>query len=151
MNLIYTSRSEQTDVNESLAARRVELDELLRQSDFISIHVALSEATRHLVNAEAFAKMKPTAVLVNTARGEIIDQDALLEALDQAKIFAAGLDVTTPEPLPPSHRLVSHDRCLILPHIGSATTKSRQAMAEIAVDNVLAGLHRKPLRCPVDV
>ena len=149
MNLIYTSRSEQADVNESLNARRVELDELLRESDFISIHAALCDATRHLIDADAFSKMKSHAVLVNTARGEIIDQDALLDALNEDKIFAAGLDVTTPEPLPKSHPLVGHDRCLILPHIGSATTKSRNAMTEIAVDNVLAGIHVKPLRCAV--
>ena len=151
MNLIYTSRSEQTDVNESLSARRVDLDQLLRESDFISIHVALCDATRHLIGEEAFSRMKPNAVLVNTARGEIIDQDALVDALNEGKIFAAGLDVTSPEPLPKSHPLVGHDRCLILPHIGSATTNSRHAMTKIAVDNVLAGLQGKPLRCPVQL
>lgn len=151
MNLIYTSRSEQIDVNESLSARRVDFDELLRESDFISVHVALCDETRHLIDADAFAKMKPSAVLVNTARGEIIGQDALVDALNQGKIFAAGLDVTTPEPLPKSHGLVEHPRCLILPHIGSATTKARHAMTEIAVDNVIAGIGRKPLRCPVQL
>ncbi|WP_068258099.1 2-hydroxyacid dehydrogenase [Rubripirellula obstinata] len=149
MNLIYTSRRDQTDVNESLSGRRVELDELLRESDFISIHVALCEATRKLIDAEAFAKMKSNVVLVNTARGEIIDQDALLDALDTCKIFTAGLDVTTPEPLPASHPLVQHQRCLILPHIGSATTTARSAMTEIAVDNIIAGIQGKSLRCPV--
>lgn len=150
MELLYTSRSDQSDVDDALSARRVELEELLRESDFISVHVALCDATRNLIDTEAFGKMKKTVVLINTARGEIIDQDALLTALDERRIFAAGLDVTTPEPLPPSHGLVGHERCLILPHIGSATDTSRHAMAEIAVDNVLAGLEDRPLRCPVD-
>jgi glyoxylate reductase len=149
MKLLYTSRSNQAAVDHSLNGQRVPLNELLRRSDFISIHVALCEQTRHLIDAEAFAKMKPTAVLVNTARGEIIDQEALVAALQRQQIFAAGLDVTTPEPLPASHPLVALDNVIILPHIGSATNASRQAMAEIAVDNVLAGLNNSPLRCEV--
>ena len=151
MNLLYTSRSEQDDVNEALQAKRVSLDELLKESDFISVHVALSEATRNLIDADAFAKMKPSAVLVNTARGEIIDQDALVTAIREKQIFAAGLDVTSPEPLPASHPLVGLPNVLILPHIGSATDTSRHAMTEIAVDNVLAGLNDTPLRCEVSL
>jgi glyoxylate reductase len=151
MEVIYTSRSEQNDVNDSLGARRVDLDELLCQSDFISIHVALCDATRQLIDAKAFARMKPGVVLVNTARGEIIDQDALLDALDDGRVFAAGLDVTTPEPIPVTHPLAQHQRCLILPHIGSATMTARHAMTEIAVDNILAGIDGKPLRCSVEL
>lgn len=149
MPLIYTSRSDQTDVDDSLAARRVTMDELLSQSDFISVHVALCDATREMLNATAFAKMKSGVVLVNTARGEIIDQDALVDALQSGKVFAVGLDVTTPEPLPHQHALVRHPRTIILPHIGSATDQSRHAMAEIAVDNLINGLRGESLRCEV--
>ncbi|MCM2371563.1 2-hydroxyacid dehydrogenase [Aporhodopirellula aestuarii] len=149
MKLLYTSRAAKQDVDESLGGRHVEIDELLRESDFISLHVALNDETRHLIDADAFAKMKSTAVIVNTARGEIIDQEALVDAIRNKQIFAAGLDVTTPEPLPPTHPLVGLPNVLILPHIGSATDTSRHAMSEIAVDNVLAGLSDSPLRCEV--
>lgn len=84
--------------------------------------------------------MKPNAVLINTGRGELVDQDALVEALKNKQIAAAGLDATTPEPLPPSHPLFSLENCIVLPHVGSASTKTRQVMAQIAVDNVLAGV-----------
>ncbi len=149
MKLLYTSRSPQAEVDEKLGGRRVELDELLRESDFVSVHVALCEETRHLIDAAALANMKPSAILVNTARGEIIDQEALVQALREEVIFAAALDVTTPEPLPPSHPLVGLPNALVLPHIGSATDTARHEMAEIAVDNVLAGMSGQALRCEV--
>lgn len=151
MNLFYTSRSAQPDVDTSLRGQRVELDELLRQSDFVSIHVALCDDTRQLIDAAALKKMKPSAVLINTARGEIVDQDALVEALREHVIFAAGLDVTSPEPLSPSHPLVTLPNAIILPHIGSATETARCEMAEIAVDNVLAGMRDEALRCEVSL
>lgn len=149
MNLLYTSRSDQGDVEKELGGRRVELDTLLAESDFVSVHVALTDETRNLIDADAIGKMKSTSVLVNTARGEIVDQDALVDALNRRAIFAAGLDVTTPEPLPADHALVKSPHCVILPHIGSATHTSRNAMSEIAVDNLIAGLAGKPLRCSV--
>ena len=151
MKCVYTSRSNQTDVDETLSARRVDIEELYQCSDFISVHVALTDETRSLMDAEAFSKMKDDVVLVNTARGEIIDQDALLEALNSEKVFAAGLDVTTPEPLPHEHPLVRHPGTIILPHIGSATDQSRLAMAEIAVDNILNGIRGETLRCEVSL
>jgi glyoxylate reductase len=151
MRLVYTSRSNQTDVDESLGAERVGLDELFSQSDFISIHVALTDDTRELLNSDAFSRMKNGVVIVNTARGEIINQQALLDALNSEQVFAAGLDVTTPEPLSHQHALVQHPRTIILPHIGSATDKSRHAMAEIAVDNLLHGLSGEALRCEVSI
>ncbi|KLU05839.1 Glyoxylate reductase [Rhodopirellula islandica] len=149
MNLLYTSRSDQAEVEKELGGRRVELDTLLAESDFVSVHVALTDETRNLIDAEAISKMKSTSVLVNTARGEIVDQDALVEALENRSIFGAGLDVTTPEPLSAEHPLVKSAHCVILPHIGSATHTSRNAMAEIAVDNLIAGLSGRPLRCSV--
>ncbi|WDQ19023.1 2-hydroxyacid dehydrogenase [Rhodopirellula sp. P2] len=149
MKLLYTSRSDQAEVEKELGGRRVELDTLLTESDFVSVHVALTDETRNLIDAEAISKMKSTSVLVNTARGEIVDQDALVKALENRSVFAAGLDVTTPEPLSAEHPLVQSPHCVILPHIGSATHTSRNAMAEIAVDNLIAGLSGQPLRCSV--
>ncbi|DAZ93288.1 TPA: hypothetical protein N0F65_001127 [Lagenidium giganteum] len=122
-----------------------ELAALLEQSDIVSVHVPLSEATRNLIDAECLAKMKPSAVLINTSRGEVVDQDALVHALKAKTIAGAGLDVTSPEPLPPSHELFQIPSCVVLPHIGSATVKTRQAMADIAVRNLIAGLQDEPL------
>jgi lactate dehydrogenase-like 2-hydroxyacid dehydrogenase len=148
MKVLYTARGEkQVDGVES--ARRVSLEELLSASDFVSLHTDLTEQTRGLIDAPRLALMKPTAILVNTSRGAVIDQDALVHALTIGRPMAAGLDVTDPEPLPPDHPLVGLSNCIILPHIGSATVASRDAMAEICVDNILAGLAGRPLRCPV--
>ena len=105
MQVLYTSRQPKPEVDRTMNARRVEVDELLASSDFISIHVALNEGTRHSINAAAFDKMKSTAVVVNTARGEVVDQAALIDALKNNRIFAAGLDVCEPEPLPDSSPL----------------------------------------------
>jgi glyoxylate reductase len=148
MQVVYTSRT-QKHLPDLPTARRVSLDELLQTSDFVSLHTDLSAETRGLINRQRLALMKPTAVLVNTSRGGVIDQDALVEALTAGRPMAAGLDVTDPEPLPPDHPLVGLTNCIILPHIGSATIASRDAMANICVDNLLAGLAGNPLRCPV--
>lgn len=148
MPVLYTSRSEKR-LDDLPAAKRVSLDELLENSDFVSLHTDLSAETRGLINRQRLAMMKPTAVLVNTSRGGVIDQDALVEALIAGRPLAAGLDVTDPEPLSPDHPLVGLSNCIILPHIGSATIASRNAMAEICVDNLLAGLSGEPLRCRV--
>lgn len=148
MQVIYTSRT-QKHLPDLPTARRVSLDELLQSSDFVSLHTDLSAETRGLINRQRLALMKPTSVLVNTSRGGVIDQDALVEALATGRPMAAGLDVTDPEPLSPDHPLVGLVNCIILPHIGSATIASRDAMANICVDNLLAGLSGNPLRCPV--
>lgn len=120
---------------------KVDLDTLYRESDFISIHTPLTPETKHLINVEAFSKMKPTTVLVNTARGEIVNQDALYDALKNRKIFAAGIDVTVPEPLPLDSPLLELDNLIICPHIASASTSTRENMAIIAAGNLLAGLN----------
>lgn len=119
---------------------KVDLDTLYRESDFISLHTPLTSETRHLINADAFSKMKPSTVLVNTARGEIIDQTALYDALKSNKIFAAGIDVSEPEPLPMDNPLFELDNLIICPHIASASNTTREKMALIAVGNLLAGL-----------
>mgnify|MGYP003953922271 CR=1 FL=1 len=149
MRLIYTSRSPKPDIDEEMNGQRVSMETLLRESDFISVHAPLSEETRGMFNAESFAQMKDRAVFVNTARGPIHVESDLLSALESQKIFAAGLDVTDPEPMLPDNPLLKHPRCMVLPHIGSATQRSRNGMAEIAADNLIAGIHNQPLRCEV--
>jgi len=148
MRVLYTARSDK-QLDGLPDARRVTLEQLLQESDFVSLHTALTEETRGMIAHEQLALMKPTAVLVNTARGAVIDQDALVQALQRGRPWAAGLDVTEPEPLPPEHPLVGLPNCIILPHIGSATVATRDAMAEICVDNLLEGLAGRPLRCPI--
>jgi glyoxylate reductase len=128
-----------------LATPRVPLDELLAQSDAVTLHVPLTSETRHLIDADALARMKPTAILVNTARGGVVDQQALARALHGGEIAGAALDVTDPEPLPPDHPLLDAPNLLVLPHIGSATHTARERMADLAVDNLLAGLAGKRL------
>jgi glyoxylate reductase len=124
---------------------RAELDELLSASDFISLHVPLTPRTRDLIDAAALAKMKPTAILINTARGGIVDQRALAQALRDGTIAGAALDVTDPEPLPADDPLLEAPNLIVVPHIGSATRAARERMAELAVDNLLAGLDGRPL------
>jgi phosphoglycerate dehydrogenase-like enzyme len=113
------------------------MDELLRTSDFVSLHCSLTAETRHLISTEQFAMMKPNAVLINAARGPVVDTDALVVALRNGDIWAAGLDVTDPEPLPADHPLVSMTNCVVVPHIASATIATRNEMARLAVENCL--------------
>lgn len=145
MNVIYTARTEKPDAESLLNAKRVDLATLLANADIVSLHADYNPSTHHLINSSTLAMMKPNAILINTARGGLIAQDALYNALKDGTIWGAGLDVTDPEPLPDDSQLRRLPRCLILPHIGSATIETRQAMADIAVDNLLAGLHGRPL------
>lgn len=126
------------------------LEEVLREADIISLHCPLTDDTRGLIGAAELALMKPTAILINTARGPVVDHSALTEALASHSIFAAGLDTTYVEPLPPDDPILSLTNCTILPHIGSATFATRMQMASMAVDNVIAGLQGKPLPHPVN-
>jgi glyoxylate reductase len=127
-----------------------DLHSALERADFVSIHTPLTPETHHLIDADALARVKPTAILVNTARGPIVDQDALADALRDGRLAGAGLDVTDPEPLPPDHPLYDTPNLLIVPHIGSATTTARAAMADRAVDNLLAALDGKPMPYAVE-
>ncbi len=133
------------EVTEPLGATFLPLEELLARSDFVSLHVNLSDVTRHLINAETLSWMKPTAVLVNTSRGPVVDQRALADALRDGVIAAAGLDVTDPEPIPMDDPLVGLDNCLIVPHIASASRATRGKMAAMAAANLLAGVRGEPL------
>ncbi len=126
-------------------ASQVSLDELLNRSDIVSIHAPLTPETRGIINSSTLSRMKSTALLINTARGSLIDTPALVSALRRQKIAAAALDVTDPEPLPPNHPLYSLPNCLIVPHIGSATQQTRRKMAELACANLLAGLRGEQL------
>jgi lactate dehydrogenase-like 2-hydroxyacid dehydrogenase len=126
-------------------AARVEWPELLAQADFLSLHVPLTEATRHMIDAAALARMKPTAILINTSRGGVVDHAALAQALADGVIGGAALDVTEPEPLPAGHPLYALDNCLVVPHLGSATVSTRDRMAVMAAQNLLAGLRGERL------
>jgi len=145
MNVIYHDVSRNEKAEKDLGARQVDLDALLRESDFVSVHTDLNEATRGLFNAATLRKMKRTAVLVNTARGPIVDQKALYDALRAGTIFAAGLDVTDPEPPDPNDPLLKLPNLVVAPHIASATVGTRNAMAEICANNLIAGLTGQPL------
>lgn len=126
-------------------AQPVDLNTLLRESDFVSIHVPLTLQTKHLVNADFLAKMKSNAILVNTSRGGVLDQAALYNALKLNRIFAAALDVTDPEPLPMDSPLLELENCIIVPHLGSASKKTRDMMSLLAAQNLIAGLQGKRL------
>jgi lactate dehydrogenase-like 2-hydroxyacid dehydrogenase len=126
------------------------LEGLLHEADFVSLHVNLSPETNGLLNAERLGWMKPTAILVNTARGPVVDSMALVEALRKGTIAAAALDVTDPEPLPADHPLVTLDNCLVVPHIASASRATRGKMAAMAAANLLAGLRGERLPTPVN-
>jgi glyoxylate reductase len=118
---------------------------LLRESDFVSLHCPLTPETHHLIDAAALAEMRPTAILINTARGPIVDQVALRRALIDGTIAAAALDVTDPEPPPTDDPLMSAPNLIVVPHIGSATHATRERMADLAVDNLLAALDGRPM------
>ena len=149
MKILYSARSPKPEFESKHGATHVGFETLLEQSDFVSIHCDLNPATHHLVNHEAFQKMKPGSILINTARGQVIDQEALANALEKGPLSAAGLDVTDPEPLPPSHPLVSLANCVIAPHIGSATYSARNAMSRIAAENIIAGIDGLPMPAEV--
>jgi glyoxylate reductase len=140
MDVIYTDAIQlPAEVEAETGARRVEMDELLERSDFVSIHTNLTPETRHLFGKEQFARMKDTAVLVNSSRGPVVDEAALAEALASGEIFAAGLDVFENEPeVHPG--LLTLENAVVIPHLGSATVDTRDAMGNLAVDNVFAAM-----------
>ena len=126
------------------------LEGILPESDFVTLHVDLRPETRGLIDAERLGWMKPTAILVNTSRGPVVDSMALVDALRNGTIAAAALDVTDPEPLPVDHPLVSLDNCLVVPHIASASRATRGKMASMAAANLLAGVRGQRLPTPVN-
>jgi glyoxylate reductase len=145
MQVLYHNRRPKTDLDPALAARYVSFDELLAKSDYVMLTAPLTTETRGLINASALKKMKPTAILINIARGPVVDTQALYEALASGQIGGAALDVTDPEPLPRNHPLLKLSNIVIAPHLGSATLETRQKMAEMSIVNLLAGLRGEPL------
>jgi glyoxylate reductase len=125
--------------------RSTDFGEMLERSDFVTLHCPLTPATRGLIDEDALRRMKPTSYLVNTARGPIVDTDALAAALHAGELAGAALDVTDPEPLPGDHPLLDAPNLLVVPHVGSATVATRERMADMAVDNLLAGLAGEPM------
>jgi glyoxylate reductase len=145
MRVLYHNRNRDTDAEAELGVSYVTLPELLQEADFITLNVPLTPETRGLIGATELAQMKPTAILVNAARGGVVDHDALVDALRNGTIWAAALDVTEPEPLPRDHPLLALDNVVLAPHLGSATVQTRMGMAQRTVDNLLAGLRGEPL------
>ena len=145
MKVLYTARSPKPEIDAELGATAVSLETLLAESDFVSVHADLNPTTKGMFGARQFAAMKRSAVFVNTARGPHVDQVALAGALRSGTIFAAGIDVTDPEPLPSDHDLYRLPNCVIAPHIASATHDTRNAMATLCAANLLAGVHGRRL------
>lgn len=145
MRILYFDRSRKPDLEAELGVEYAPLDDLLAQADFVSLHCPLTSETHHLIDETALHRMKPTAVLINAARGPVVDTNALVRALKEGWIQAAALDVTDPEPLPSGHPLLALSNCIVVPHIGSATVAARERMATMAAENLLAGLRGERL------
>lgn len=149
MTVLYHNRNRKPVAEAALGVRYSSQDEVLSVSDYVMLTVPLSEETRGLIGRAQLALMKSTAILINISRGPVVDREALTEALASRRIYGAALDVTDPEPLPRDHPLLELDNLIITPHLGSATEQTRQRMAELSVENLLAGLAGRPLTCQV--
>jgi len=145
MKVLYHDVYRREDLEKSMGVKYADMDTILRESDFVSVHVDLNSSTRHLINADAFSKMKKSAILINAARGPIVDPAALADALKSGAIAGAALDVTEPEPINLDNPLVKLPNCIVVPHIASASIATRAKMATIAASNVIAGLRGKKL------
>jgi glyoxylate reductase len=150
MAVLYCNRNRKPAAEAALGVCYSPLAELLAAADYVVLTVPLSDATRGLIGAAELARMKPTASLINVARGAVVDVAALTEALAAGRIHAAALDVTDPEPLPRDHPILALPNVIITPHLGSATVETRQRMAELAIENLFAGLEGRPLTCCVN-
>jgi glyoxylate reductase len=150
--VLYTSRRPRPDLEAEARGqlRHVDLETLLRESDFVSVHIALSPETRHLIGRDQLRLMKPTAFLINTARGPVVDQQALYAACAAREIGGAALDVTDPEPMPASDPLLELPNVIVVPHIGSATAGTRFKMGHLAAQNVAAVLSDRRPPTPVN-
>ena len=150
MKVLYHDVYRRQDLEQSMGVTYADIDTILAEADFVSIHTDLNPSTRYMFNAAAFAKMKRTAILINSARGPIVDHMALYEALKSGQILGAGLDVTDPEPIPVDHPLLTLPNCLIVPHIASASVATRGKMASMAANNLIAGVRGERLPTPVN-
>ena len=149
MQVVYHNRHQRVDDAELGVTYMPTLDKLLSESDFVLLAVTLNPSTKHMLNEAAFAKMKQGSRLINISRGAVVDTEALYEALHSGKLAYAALDVTDPEPLPAEHKLLTLDNITVTPHIASATVETRDAMALLTADNILAGLQGLPLPAQV--
>jgi glyoxylate reductase len=149
MEILYHNRSRNEEAEKELGARYLDLDDLLRESDFVSIHTPLTDETRHLIGERELGLMRETAVLVNTSRGPVVDEAALADALQDGRIFAAGLDVYEEEPKV-HPRLLELENAVLAPHIGSATIETRDRMATLAAENLRAVLQGEQPKNPVE-
>jgi glyoxylate reductase len=149
MDLVYHDQYRNEGAERELGARYLELDELLRTSDFVSIHTPLTPETTHLIGADELERMKPEAVLVNTSRGPVVDESALADALVEGRIFAAGLDVYEEEP-EVHPKLLELENVVLAPHIGSASIETRDKMAALAAENLAAVLRGEEPKTPVN-
>jgi len=140
MRVLYYDSNRKLDLEAELGVEYAEMKDLLTQADFVSLHCPLLPETHHLIETRALKRMKPTAILVNTARGPVVDAKALARALQQGWIAGAALDVTDPEPIPPNDPLLALPNCIVVPHIASGTVTARERMAMMAAENLLAGL-----------
>jgi len=145
MRILYHNRNRNVAAEQKFGAEWMPLDELLASSDFVSLHMPLNSQTRHMIGAAELAQMKPTGILINTARGAVVDQSALVDALREGKIGGAGLDVFETEPLPASDPLLTLENVVLLPHIGSASIATRTKMGVLAAQNLVAGINGLPL------
>jgi glyoxylate reductase len=150
MRVIYHNRSKNREAEAALGAELVSFEELLQRSDVLSVHTALTPETEGKFDAAAFALMKPGAIFINTARGAIHNEHDLIEALQSKTIWGAGLDVTNPEPMEADNPLLRMPNVAVLPHIGSATLTTRNAMARLAAENIIAGLKGEQIPYPVN-
>lgn len=150
MNVIYHNRSRNQDAEKDLNAKYVSFEELLAQSDVISIHSALTDETEGLFGKEVFRKMKNSSILINTSRGKVVDENALYEALIAEEIWGAGLDVTAPEPMLADNPLLQMPNVAVLPHIGSATIETRTAMGKLAAENMVLALNGEKMKTPIN-
>ena len=150
MNVIYHNRSRNERAENQLQAQYVSFDELLKNSDVLSIHTALTNETEKIFGSNAFQKMKNSSILINTARGKVVDETALIDALQKGEIWGAGLDVSDPEPMLPNNPLLQMPNVAVLPHIGSATYTTRNAMAKLAAENMVLALNGEKMKTPIN-
>ncbi|MBT9154809.1 MAG: Glyoxylate/hydroxypyruvate reductase B [Firmicutes bacterium] len=145
MDVLYCDIGRNEAAERELGLKFTDLENLLSQADFVSLHVPLTPATKHMINRQSLKRMKRTAVLINTARGAVVDEEALYQALQSGELAGAGLDVTDPEPMELSNKLLSLENVVVVPHIASASVKTRNRMAMMAAENMIAGLYsRRP-------
>ncbi len=145
MTVLYHNRNRDLEAEKALGATYASLEELLKSSDFVALNMPMTPETRNMIGAEELAMMKPTASLINMARGGVVDHEALYDALTTGQIRNAAVDVTEPEPLPRGHKLMSLDNFIVMPHLGSATVQTRTGMAQRSADNLMAGLKGEDL------